>query len=407
MIRTFSVENFCSFRNPSQVSFVVGKSAPENTTFRESVNPDDRMSVLLGVFGPNAAGKTNLAKGLAFISYFLHDSYGAKPDEPIPVDGFLPLGPGVPTSISLEFESEGTLFQYKAQLSDVTVITETLSKRGKETGRFSTMLSRQETGEGKKPEITVAEELDIPKTVILNTLRPNASIVATALQSGNKTLASWINPLRAATNVYRFGRSSSVSEFHQLRNATTFFHKEPELFTQVRELLQRGDLGIKDVQIVERLDLDDASGKEIKQLSTEVTHPAGDLPDFVLPMLLESSGTKRLFILLSWLLPALRDGRPAVIDEMESDLHPHIIPWVLRLFTTPVLNPKNAQLLFTCHSVELLNELDKTQIYLAGKDPEDCVSVATRLDDIKGVRRDDNILSKYNAGIYGAVPELD
>jgi uncharacterized protein len=406
MIRTFSVENFCSFRNPSQVSFVVGKSAPDNTTFRESVNPNDRLSVLLGAFGPNASGKTNLVKGLAFISYFLHDSYNATPEEPIPVDGFLPLGSDVPTAISLEFEAEGTVFQYKAQLTTFSVITETLSMRGKETGRFSTMLSRQETGDGKKPDITIAEELDIPKAVILNTLRPNASIVATALQSGNQALASWITPLKVATNVRRFGRSSTW-DIQRLHTATAFFHKEQALFAQVRDLLPHGDLGIKDIQITEKMDLEETTGKEVKQLSTEVTHPAGDLPDFVLPMLLESSGTKRLFILLSWLLPALRDGRPAVIDEMESDLHPHILPWILRLFTTPVLNPRNAQLLFTCHSVEILNELDKTQIYLVGKDPEDCVSVATRLDDIKGVRRDDNILAKYNAGIYGAVPELE
>jgi len=136
MIRTFSVENFCSFRNPTQVSFVVGKSAPENTTFRESVISDDRLSTLLGIFGPNATGKTNLAKGLAFISYFLHDSYGAQPQELIPVDGFLPLGAGTPTSVSLEFEAAHTLFQYKAQLNDLTVFTETLSKRSTSSRGF-------------------------------------------------------------------------------------------------------------------------------------------------------------------------------------------------------------------------------------------------------------------------------
>jgi predicted ATPase len=108
-----------------------------------------------------------------------------------------------------------------------------------------------------------------------------------------------------------------------------------------------------------------------------------------------------------WLLPALRDGRPAVIDELASDLHPHMLTWILRLFTAPVINPKNAQLFFTCHSVEVLNEPDKTQIYLVGKDPSDNVSMATRLDEIQGVRRDDNLFAKYNAGLYGALPELE
>lgn len=405
MIRAFSIENFCSFRKPATVSFTVGKTAPDDTTFRESVNPGDRISVVLGVFGPNAAGKTNLVKGLAFISYFLSDSYAAKPDEKIPVDSFLPLGADAPTSLSLEFEVAGTMFQYKAQLTESSVITETLSKRSEETGRFSVMLSRQATGNDGKPEITVAPELDIPKKVLLNTLRPNASIISTALQTGNPTLAGWMRALRASTNVHRFGRASLFSEAALLRTATQLFHGEPDLFQQMKELLCQADLGIIDVRIVERLNLDDTTGKETTQLSTEVTHSAGDLPEFILPMLLESSGTKRLFILLSWLLPAIREGRPTLIDELESDLHPHLIPWLLQLFTTPLLNPHHAQLLFTCHSLETLNQLDKTQIVLVEKDHSDCVSTAYRLDELQGVRRDDNLFSKYNAGAYGAIPE--
>ena len=404
MIRSFTIENFCSFRHPAEVSFVVGKSAPENTTFRDSLIPEERLSTLVGIFGPNASGKTNLLRGLSFIAWFLLHSYEAAPDDPIPVDGFRPLGPEEPTRAELEYEAEGTLFRYKAELTATSVLSETLSRRG-ESGRFSAVLQRQSTGGEEKPSITIHEILDIPAGVLLNTLRPNASIVSTALQTGNELLRRWVKGLNGASNVHRFGRASHLAESHLLRSAIQIFHRDRQLFEQMHDLVQRGDLGIKQIDITEETVIDQDKGEMRKELVATVTHTAGDLPDFALPMLLESSGTKRLFILLSWLLPALRDGRPAIIDELESDLHPHMLPWVLRLFTTPVLNTKQAQLIFTCHSVEMLNELDKTQIVLVGKDPGDNVSVATRLDEIKGVRRDDNLFAKYNAGLYGAVPE--
>jgi hypothetical protein len=37
---------------------------------------------------------------------------------------------------------------------------------------------------------------------------------------------------------------------------------------------------------------------------------------------------------------------------------------------------------------------------------KNCQSEAWRLDEVKGVRSDDNLYAKYMAGAYGAVPEL-
>ena len=86
-------------------------------------------------------------------------------------------------------------------------------------------------------------------------------------------------------------------------------------------------------------------------------------------------------------------------------MHPHALPQIIELFANPVTNPKNSQLLFTTHSLEVLNHLEKEQIILVEK-KEACQSEMYRLDDLKGVRRDDNIYAKYMAGAYGAVPNI-
>lgn len=127
---------------------------------------------------------------------------------------------------------------------------------------------------------------------------------------------------------------------------------------------------------------------------------------YPLPMFLESSGTQRLFILLRWLLPVLSSGSTAIMDEFECDLHPHMIVPILDLFKNPETNPNNAQLFFSCHNIDVLNQLDKTQVVLVEKDGSTCESKVWRLDEMKGVRRDDNLYAKYMAGAYGAVPNI-
>jgi hypothetical protein len=78
---------------------------------------------------------------------------------------------------------------------------------------------------------------------------------------------------------------------------------------------------------------------------------------------------------------------------------------ILELFANPATNPRHAQLLFTCHAVEVLNLIHKSQVMLVQKN-QDCESTACRLDAVAGIRNDDNFYAKYMAGAYGAVPEF-
>ena len=119
---------------------------------------------------------------------------------------------------------------------------------------------------------------------------------------------------------------------------------------------------------------------------------------------MESHGTQVAFSLLSKVLPVLSNGSIAIIDEIETNLHPEIIEQLIGLFASKESNPKNAQILFSSHSLELMNHLHKSQIYFAEK--RDSVSMAYRLDDFNGVREDDNYYAKYRAGVYGALPEI-
>ena len=62
-------------------------------------------------------------------------------------------------------------------------------------------------------------------------------------------------------------------------------------------------------------------------------------------------------------------------------------------------------MLFSTHSHLILSKLDKYQIILVEKN-QNGVSESWRLDEMSGVRADDNYYSKYIAGAYGAVPRI-
>lgn len=100
----------------------------------------------------------------------------------------------------------------------------------------------------------------------------------------------------------------------------------------------------------------------------------------------------------------LHNGGIAVIDELDNDLHPHLFPEILNLFRSSHTNPHNAQLIFTCHTPEVFNILNKHQIYLVEK--TDQISESWRLDEMEGVRNDDNLYAKYMAGAFSAVPNV-
>lgn len=403
MIRSIQLENFCSFREAAVLDFCTGAKTPTDDSFVSSVC-GDQISVLAGVFGPNASGKTNLLKSLAFLNFFLRHSYQAsEAGADIPVDTFL-TRIDQPARMSLEFEGQGEVYRYQLELTPKAVLEEKILKRHKKTNAFRSMMSRRQ---GKmQPLIEGSEEF--PELKALRHLlkdRPNASLLSVGLVTGQEAFQRIHRALGAVeTNVDRIGKAEATqsNRLGEIFNCARYFQENEHFTKQVEERLIAADLGISAFFIKEQ-DLVDEKGNTIKTPIPYVTHRSGK-EQFSLPLTHESSGTKRLFMLLKAFLPVLTEGGIAVIDEMESDLHPHLIPLLLDLFVDRTTNPKRAQLFFTCHHVEVLNQLAKEQIVFVQKDQEN-VSHLQRLSDMKGVRREENFFANYNAGRYEAIPQ--
>lgn len=126
--------------------------------------------------------------------------------------------------------------------------------------------------------------------------------------------------------------------------------------------------------------------------------------NFELPLMMESAGTQKFFTLIYYLLVSLNNGGVAVIDELDGDLHPLMVAEILNMFKDDEINKNNAQLIFSCHTPEVLNSLKKHNVYLVEKN--DCESTAWRMDDIQGLRSQDNLYNKYITGALGGIPDI-
>jgi predicted ATP-dependent endonuclease of OLD family len=406
MIRKLRFENFCSFGEEVEVDFTTSAKAPQDASLVE-LSDGTKGSLLTGVFGPNAAGKTNLLKALSFASYFLRDSYQMlQPEELIPVDRFEGASPDDSvTWFEVEFEGISGRFLYGFRLKPDAVLEEVIKRQDPKTRQFRQLLHRKWSDDG--PPVLRSFEGFTNLTALRGVLnnRPNASLLAAGLQTGQKEyrdIADALSPI--LSNVGRFGKRVHLSHSlsMDLFQSSEFFQKHPEHHDALRELLIAADFGIVDFKI-EPVKIQSDGGSPRESHLVFFIHE-GAKGEFVLPANRESSGTQRLFILLEDIISILNSGGMAIVDEMESDLHPHLIPTILNLFRDPEINKHQAQLFFTCHHMEMLNHLAKEQIYFVEKN-DDCVSEAFRLDQIKGVRREENFFANYNSGRYGALPE--
>lgn len=396
MLHSYRFRNHFSFGGEAEVSFRLNRQVPETDLVCASPS-GARLSKLMAVIGPNGSGKTNLLKPLAFLRWFVCDSFATtKPDEEIAVDPHFFSEPAV-CEFGAVFEIKGRLYRYALEVNKKRVKHEALYLK---TSKFFSYLFQREWSESDNKYHIRQQKFGLaPKEAAK--VRDNASLISTAVQY-NVPCAQEITDFFSGiyANVNYGGRE--YFETGDVLMATEFFHSRPELKQQMSDLMRRLDLGLADV-VIEKHKI--TKSGEIEEVNLPFGIHRSGKKEVRLPLWHESSGTQRAYVLLKKMLPTLAKGGVVVIDEMEADMHPEMLTTLLNLFINPETNPHNAQIIFTCHAHEVLNLLDKSQVMLVEKD-ENGMSEAWRLDEMQGVRRDDNLYAKYRAGAYGAVPNL-
>ncbi|MCG8526791.1 MAG: ATP-binding protein, partial [Opitutales bacterium] len=185
-----------------------------------------------------------------------------------------------------------------------------------------------------------------------------------------------------------------------------FYANYGDFLVSAEKHLAKADTGISRLKMKETTYLND-EGKEETFVVPFACHVV-EGREYERRLIDESRGTQALYVLMRYILPVLKLGGIAIIDEFETGLHAHVVKYVVELFYSKSTNPYGAQLIANFHTDFLLNStFEKYQIVLAEKDPETQSTDAWRLDKVKGIARNaNNHYAKYHAGAYGGVPNI-
>ena len=124
-------------------------------------------------------------------------------------------------------------------------------------------------------------------------------------------------------------------------------------------------------------------------------------------MIYDSTGTKKIAAIASYVIEALEQGRILVVDELDSSIHFKLTRAIVAMFNNE-LNA-NAQMIFTVHDINLMDckrMFRKEQIWFVHKDEEE-VYVYSLADFTaqQGVRATTDVMEKYRKGALGALPD--
>ena len=124
-------------------------------------------------------------------------------------------------------------------------------------------------------------------------------------------------------------------------------------------------------------------------------------------LIFDSTGTKKIAAIASYIIEGLEKGRILVVDELDSSIHFKLTRAIVAMFNNE-LNT-NAQMIFTVHDVNLMDckkMFRKEQIWFVHKDQEG-VYVYSLADFTaqQGVRDTTDIIEKYRKGALGALPD--
>jgi AAA15 family ATPase/GTPase len=420
MLIEFSVTNFLSFSDKQTLSMIAdsSKELEKTHTFLPTGTAKlPRLLPCVGVYGANAAGKSNLLFAMKVMrDMVLSSAKDSQVGEPIEAIRPHALFIDKSTAFEIIFIVDGVRYQYGFAANRELITEEWLFAFP--NGRSQQWLSRVYDPDSKKYSWFInATQIKGKRELWKKVTRDNALFLSTAAQLNSEQLGWLLKWFQQNLNV---GKTDSIYP-----NKTVELCKNPESKLKVLAFLKTADISISDIELKEvpisLADLSDELPLEVKQeilreLTDETGKPKGmqikcyhntsEGKRFSLPLSWESQGTLKLFESAGVWLDLLEQGRVIGIDELESSLHPLITRFLVSLFNNPEMNPKPAQLIFTTHDTNLLDNdwLRRDQIWFVEKDNNQ----STRLYPLSDFspRKKEALQKGYLQGRYGALPYI-
>ena len=427
MLIEFQFRNYRSFRDAAVLSMeAVGLGAQQNNLI-----PFGKTNLLpcAAIYGKNGGGKSNVIRALWLSSLFILNAQKTQHENArVPVRPFLlnEYSRNEPTSFEYVYVMDDVKYWYGFSATEEKIIDEYLYHAP--NGQKAMVFHRN--GQNFRFTKEHARRNMIKEAVAENQLY--FSVACIMNDAACKRAMKWFRE-----------RVFFSRDYADLPKQLPAYSDDTAMLDAISDYAKAADLGIEDVRFefhkqeikkMESLpeDLPEGVKAALMQLAQALSDSSPDAErrlrighvtaslkhqgknregancQYELALSDESDGTRRLMSLAPAIENALRKGGLLLVDELEREMHPTLVEYLVAKFQSRASNPKGAQLIFTTHNMELLDLrlLRKDQIYLVEKSREDGVSELYSISDFH-TRTTDNIRKAYLAGRFGAVPELD
>ena len=397
MILKIEFENFFSIRDRIRIDF---RAANINTKLarelRHNVIDWNGVPVLksLGLFGPNASGKSNILKAINFCCRMILDSHLNNEGvvfnfEPFKFDGWQEK----PSCFLIDFVCDNVEYEYSFELTKTKIISESLYYYP--FGRRAKIFVRNADGKYSFGTGGISK----PADVVLNT--SNKNLFLSRASSMNREIAQKL--YRYFMNQFLLGLVN-VNDMMILDGFNTY--KDVIL-----KALEVCDTDITDIEVQKEQipapvmvpGQGDVSFKLVDVLKFKTFHRNNKDVMFDLD-LEESSGTRKLFQILIRLLDVVKNRKSIMMDEFDLGLHTRLADFILDLIHAS----DGSQLLFSSHNTNLIDvkRLRRDQIVFVNKSEYGATEVYS-LYDFKDFRENMDAEKGYIQGRFDAVPYVD
>lgn len=403
MLIELRVKNCFSF---SEEIIFSTKADMRNKKFASNVHSENNFNILktVGLYGPNNAGKTCLVKCIRSAKNILLNQKPHIMPNIFQESAICQLG--------ITFLEEGREFSYDFWYND--------DKKEYPYEKF-VEISKDQYGNEK-------ENIWLLKDII------NGNY-----QYEDKDLLKMIS-LVSQNNLLFYGiDANKFGQLTEMKRIVTKFASKIDIINMnniplkrtIRLMKNQNDLQRKVVEFIINSDLymDDFEYVDMDKICVEMDsdeekpeEKALDIPEQVMDqirlvsvykgiqvpsVLFDSTGTKKIAALASYIIEGIEQGRVLVVDELDSSLHFKLTRAIVAMFNNE-LN-KNAQMIFTVHDINLMDckkMFRKEQIWFVHKEEKGVyVYSLAEFTAQQGVRDTTDIMEKYRKGVLGALPD--
>jgi uncharacterized protein len=418
MLIEFTLANYRSFRDRQTLSMVANtnKEHLDTNTTDSGIGDLGRLLRSAAIYGPNAAGKTNLLRAMQFMQNLVVHSAVAPPTTKLPHDPFKLMAAtrDTPTDFEVAFIQDGTRYEYGFSLGPARIEREWLIEHPR--GRGRKLFDRFWKNEHQRYEWQFSKSFRGNRSVWSDATRDNALFLSTAIQLNNQQLKPVFEWFQKRLVVV-------VGNVSMNAKLTLMLFDQSDGKARLLPFLREADAGIADVEIqresipagsgilfgISNPIIDQASPAAPPQLVRVLfSHASRDFGDGVaFDISEESNGTQVLFRTAGAWLNVLANGEVLVFDEINTSLHPLLVRFLIEKFHSDDTNPLSAQMIFSTHDTTLLNQqlFRRDQIWFVEKHPD----AASKLFPLISFRprNDEAIERSYLRGRYGALPLFD